>query len=1161
VSRLVTYAPDIVGVDRIFMVVLALPADAPEMEVTHPDSIVLFDRTPLPAKQDQRRYYFRSVKPAESAEIRFSGGEYDIRVPVTVWSYDDLREFRQLKGHQLPRRWPLGERLPSLKEGRTVYTEADIARMTGGGPGRASQWAAMSDDDIWALQPDSTIPRWHWVNVSHGCPVHGTEIYKKKAYYPWEKDTSFPYRWKIKCPVGGEEYPSNDFGAGDMTSGEFPDDGIGGAYPQGGQRYGFIAEINQAYCHEMLKVAPDCARAYIATGDKAYLHKALVAFSRLAMEYAYLATMTQHRHRNSQSQVERLGPAPFSEGPSLYGAGLTVYCIDQPGYQWNHAEAYDLIFPDIDKDEEIIPFLQGKGLDVSTHEDVRRFLEENLFAVWMQAAIDGSTHSNEPFHQRGMIRMAEVLNYPRGNEFMDWLYDGAGKMRIFVPNGFFRDGAPYESTGGYNSMHVTALGPIVESVEHLRSMRPAVYPEDRYPSLSKSVRYRNVFDFCMDTVTIDRSFPQIGDGGSHPEYRKLPKITWHDADIPAFEHAYRIFRSPKFAWALANAPGWRPSPDFPFTREEIEQQAALWPDDWNDASSLHDGYGIAILRGGKADEKRALWMRYGWARGHNQDDLMDIGLQAHEGLILGHMGYPRNWGYWEYSWSSHNLARQFPYLTQVARSELFADAGIAQVAECVAKAHNNLGSDGVRATPPEDYGQRRTLALVDVSPTEFYSVDFYDVSGGEDHWWAFHCQEGDFTTGGIELKRQDGGTLAGPDVPYGDTQWLKDHGATLNHSYGWRGVNFVFPFLYNVDKGATGDPWWANWKLKTGDGLQVRLHMVKAANGDGSPVEVNITDGKAASGGSPYEMKWLMLHAKGADPARSSFVSALETYTGEPLIASTAMLPLEAASETAKACRIALANGRVDTLVHSTDAEVACRTGDGLEFAGRFGLYAERDGVPEAMSLVGGTRIEKNGFGIQTQSGEYRGRVVSADYANQTVRIAPCPPSPGAMEGATIYFSFGPRRVAYEVVEARKVGDEAELVLYTDPRIGTGKVAAVADNKVRSATEFHLHNYGYYQGAWMVSPDGKAGYTLNDVRSGDGAYIDAEAHEGASADVLAAQFPEGSWFDIYDFGPGYDVIWPYSVSVKKTGEHTYEVCAPVPVTLTLPEGTQAVAKP
>ena len=61
-----------------------------------------------------------------------------------------------------------------------------------------------------------------------------------------------------------------------------------------------------------------------------------------------------------------------------------------------------------------------------------------------------------------------MLNYERGDEFMDWLYDGAGKMRIFVPNTYFRDGAPYESTGGYNGMHVEGLGPIVESVEHLR---------------------------------------------------------------------------------------------------------------------------------------------------------------------------------------------------------------------------------------------------------------------------------------------------------------------------------------------------------------------------------------------------------------------------------------------------------------------------------------------------------------------------------------------------------------------------------------------------------------------------------------------------------------------------------------------------------------------
>ena len=48
------------------------------------------------------------------------------------------------------------------------------------------------------MQPDSTLPRWHWVNLPHGCPVHGTEIYRKQAYYPWVKDLSLPW----SCHLG-----------------------------------------------------------------------------------------------------------------------------------------------------------------------------------------------------------------------------------------------------------------------------------------------------------------------------------------------------------------------------------------------------------------------------------------------------------------------------------------------------------------------------------------------------------------------------------------------------------------------------------------------------------------------------------------------------------------------------------------------------------------------------------------------------------------------------------------------------------------------------------------------------------------------------------------------------------------------------------------------
>lgn len=1148
-ERLV-YAPDILGVDRLFLVVLSAPVDSPKIKVTvsPPDAATLFDRTPLPAKSVQRRYYFRTLKPMEQAKIAFAHPEGEVVVPITIWSFDDLREFRKLKGTQLPRRWPLGETLPELKQERTVTTQAELDAAKGAGPGRGAHWVSKSDDEIWAMQPDSTIPRWHWVNVTHGCPTHGTEIYKTRAYYPWGKNASLPYRWKIECPVGHELYPSNDFAGGDMTSGDFPDDGFGGACLHEGKRYGFIAEIAQAYCHQMLQVAPDCANAYLATDDVRYLHKSLVAFSRLAVEWAYLATMTQHRHRNRRTQVDRLGPAPYSEGPCLRSSGFTVYPIDLPGYQWRHAEAYDKIFPDIDRDPEIIPYLQGKGFSVNTHEDVRRFIEENLFAVWMQGSIDLATASNDPYHQRGLARMAEMLNYRRGDEFLDWLYHGAGKMRVFVPNTYFRDGAPYESTGGYNGMHVVALGPIVESVEHLRRLRPEVYPEDRFPSLSESRRYRNVFDFCMDTVLIDRSYPLIGDSGGFPAYKKLSKITWHSAGAEAFEHAYRLFLDPKFAWALTNS-SWQPSRDFPFTREEIEAEAAKWPDDWNDASSLHDGYGVAILRGGRGDQKRALWLRYGRARSHVQDDLMDIGLVGYEGVFLNHMGYPRNWGYWEHSWSSHHLARQFPHVDQVAKAEFLVDAGAAHVAEVRAEPNTGFRADGTRTDAAADYWQRRMLALVDVSPKEFYCVDFYRLSGGEEHWWAFHGQEGNVSTAGIKLTKQATGTLAGPDVPYADADWLEANGCTLHPTYGWRGLNFVFPHLYNVQRGVAKGPWSIDWRLETDEELHLRLTVVDATGGAGRPpVEVNIADGTSPAGGKPYEMKWVMMHNSHEAPARTQVLSLIEPYLEQPIIRAARKLELsgkDAPGLGAAACQVQLPD-RTDTIFCATDPTVEHTAGGGFRFAGRFGLYAEKDGKPATMSLVGGTLFERGDFGITLESPEFRGRIVKVDRQSETVTVSPAPRSLENLAGAYVFITSPGRRVAYKVVEARRVGDEAQLDLAMDSKIGVGQVAGVEDFLVRSATPFTLQGYGYYDGARLVNAEASVEYRINEVRSGRGALIDRGAFPDATADKLAAEFSNQSWFDVYDYGVGDEVVWPYAVSVTFNADGTHRITSSAP---------------
>ncbi|MEN6403184.1 MAG: hypothetical protein ABFD94_14700 [Armatimonadia bacterium] len=1146
----VAYAPDVVGVGRLFMIAIKAPAEAPQIKPTVPPEVQLLDQTPAGSKVDVRRYYFRSLKPGKGVTVQFDHPQGPLSVTFEVWSFEDLNAYRTLKGQQLPRRWPLGKPLPELKEKQTLTTEKqqEAARKGGGG---ATQWLQMSDDDIWNLQPDSTIPRWHWVNVQYGCPVHGKEIYQKKAFYPWIKDTKYPYNWKIECPIGHELYPSNDFGRGDFTSGPFPDDGIGGGYVAAdGKHYGFIAEIAQKYDHVMLSVAPSCAQSYMATGDIKYVHKALVAMSRLAVEYAYLATMTQHRHRNTVSQVERFGQGRFDEGPILGYTGLTVYPIDQPGYQVSHAEAYDKIFEAIDKDPEIVPFLQKKGFtDVKTGEDVRRFIETHLMATWMQGAMDGATNSNAPFHQWGLAKMAEMLNYKGGTDFLDWLYNGGGKMRVFVPNDYFRDGAPYESTGGYNGMHVTALGPIIDSIEHMRELRPDTVTEEKYPALSKSRRYRNVFDFCMDTMLIDRTFPLIGDSGSHPQYGKLAKATYHDADNLGFEHIYKHTKDPKFAWALAKTPGWSPSLEFPYTRKQIEKEAAKVPDTWNDASSLHDGYGIGILRDGKGDNKRALWMMYGRARGHTQDNLMDIGLAAEQGTILQHMGYPRNWGHWEYVWSSHHVARMWPYLDMTAQAQLFGDAGVAQVFEARAAAHTEYSDDGTRAEVPADYWQRRMLALVNVSPDEFYCVDLYRFSGGKEHWWAFHCQEGDFSTTGLQLTKQDKGTLAGPDVPYGDDAWLKAH-TTGKSMYGYTGVMFPFPFLYNVQKGQTDGGWSANWKLKTGDGLQFRITVPQSKG-----FEVNVTDGTSPAGGNPYEMKWLMLHRQGGEPLRSQVVGLMETYRDKPVIESATNLAVSGQDETgyeAVGCVVKTAD-RTDTILASADPKVERQAAGDLKFAGRFGLYAEKDGVPVAMSLVGGTVLSKGGFGIKLAEPEYRARIAKVDRKAETVTLQPAPPAPQAMKGATIFITSPKRRLAYKVTSVKPLTGGVELALNMDARIGTGQVTGAADFKVLTDTPFTLQRYAYYEGARLVNEKADAEYRINEVRSGNAALIDQQAHPEAKAAKLAEQFPKGSWFEVYDFGVGDEVVWPYTVSVTQTGAGIYHVESPVPVSLTLPE--------
>ena len=1127
----VVYQPDFVGEGRIFMVALKVPIGTPDIRLKCPSEVVPLDRTRLPAKSDIRRFYFRARKAAKTAEITFSWPGWRVTVPIGIWSFEDLRQYRELKGIRLPRRWPLGAPLPELKAGQTLTGGRKTPLR--GEKSEAEQWLALGDEAIWSMQPDSTIPRWHWVNLKEGCPIHGTGIYRDVPFYPWLNDrgvslrqynAAVPHLWKLKCPIGGETYPSNDFAAGDFTSGNFADDGIGGGCDISGKKFGFLAELNQAYCHQMLRVFPECAGAYVSSGDPRYLHKALVAACRVAVEYAYLATMTQHRHRNSQKQVERFGPGRFDEGPILDRSGFTIYAIDQAGYQLPYAEAYDAVWPDIDRDREIIPFLRSKGFNVHNGSDVRRFIEENLFAVWMQGAMDGATASNEPWPQRGFAKIAEMLNYRRGTEFMDWLYDGSGDMRVFLPNGYFRDGAPYESTGGYNSAHVDSLGPIVDSIEHLRALNPNLYPADRYPDLTRTQRFRQVFDFSMDTVNIGRTFPQVGDGGSYPQFKVLDKISRQNGSLEAFEQAYRVIRGPKFAWALASDKTWKPSAGFPFSREAVEREAAKLPDDWNDRSSLQDGYGLAMLRSGRGDNRRALWMMYGRYRGHEHDDIMHIGLDAFRSEILGQMGYPRNWNYWEKLWLTQILARQVPFANMTATAQMFNDAGPVHVAEALARGFSNRVESGQGFSVDPENWQRRMLALIDVDDERFYCLDLYRVFGGRENWWSFHAQEDEgFATSGIQWEKQPTGTLAGADVLYGDSEWLRKN-TVYDNTYGFQGPLFGFPHLYNVNRGDPQGPWTADWKLKGSEGLHFRLTM---ADSGGS--KAVMCDGKSPAGASPYEMKWVLLHQTGETPVKTQVCSLMELYKGEPLILGVRKLKITPGDEAgfSPLAIVVSLKDRDDYLFASNDGGIERTVEGGFVFAGRFGYFSQRKNGECRLELIGGNRLTRNGVGLRSDGpGEYRGRIVALDHRQNRITISPVPEHAEELVGKIVHVTNPSRRVSLKVASAKSGEQGLELEFAADSRIGIGRVTGVDGRNILTDTRFYLGGYRYYHGARLTNAGASAEYFSSDVVNRKYAQIDPAMHPTVDPAKLAAEFPVGSWFEIYDYGVGDEVVWP-----------------------------------
>ncbi len=1180
-----TFAPDYVGCDipRRFFIELELPkAGFPEMDVQHDDHIRLLDQHDTVTRLDNeardtgrqrhvRRFYFETRNRPGETQIRFARDADAVVVPVVLWGFEELRQFRAVNGVALPRRYPLHSSLPCLKARQKATAEP-------GRGGRVRQLQANSrarfDEsidvgrftaaEVWSMCPDMSAMGSQMEGSPD--PIHGDDVYRAGgAHYPYKLTMPTPGNmnsWYAISPIDGRRIPSNDWGAGDYHTGEFVDDGFHGL-EYGGRRNHFVAMVGQWRGNLAYGLPHVAADNYISTGEAHFLHLALVGLARLALEHQFLAAMPQHRrsHGLRTKNLRLVDATPLSKAGN---SGLLMTGIGTSAHIGRLFDAYDKVLPTISDDHEIIPFLQARGLPIEDSDDLRRFIEESIFLVWVQIALDGQCHVNFPGTEARFVHAVSVLEYPVP-DLMDIAYDGRpgywsnGFVRQLIGDGIHRDGVKFESLGGYNNSGNLAVLRVFEQLEQVLDRHPARFPPDQYPRQSMRRRFLTAAESHIEHAPTQYTRIYLGDAGGLPVFgnpaglqndsspKAVPSKRWFFGDESAefFEKVYARYQDPKVAWALLNTEGWRPSGAFPFTREQLQTNAAKLPDDWRSRGRLLSGPGISLLRSGVGENERCLYTQYGQIT-HAGESEMGLFLDAFKTRLITTWGYPKNWDAFYRSWMTNNTGRHFPLVGKSVRDRnavrlsgvniLNVDTGDIHVSDTRAdllydqkRRLVDLPIDQSRYNVLDDGWQRRLSALVDAGPEEFYVLDFYRIAGGNEHWRSLNTLDGPCEVTGVHLEPQIGGTLAGRDVPYNDSKWIKANGGDR--------FGTGFALLYDVHKGRADDtPWTATWHVNGSDEFKIRVTGI----GDGS-AEINLCEGKDRRGAIDITRKFIVWHHRGTagqQPLHSQVLSAIEAYRDAPVIQRVTPLPVRGRDERGfapVACEVRLAN-RTDYVILSADSDetkhVTLPNGKQMTLKGRIGhVSLSPSGEVLQMSAVAATRLACGDDVISRSEAAFRARIAAVDRDAWAITVAPACRAPQELVGKHVYVERGGYQVGFEVRAAEPAPEGTRLTLNCDPLLYTSVVRGIGDGWLKfrlvpaSSLTVRLSFNRTYHGASVIGRSGKR-YVVDTVTP-DGVRL---LRPDATDEQLASEFPVGSSINVCDYAPGDNINVPLALT-------------------------------
>jgi len=832
---------------------------------------------------------------------------------------------------------------------------------------KANRWARYDDEKLRTLVIPPQVPRCYEVS-NQGCPIHGVG-----ASYTVDFDRPF----KVKCRIGGEEYPSNDFAAflasglkdRSLLTGDYADDGWGWHKPgdKSPANYWFVAYYAQGCIQYLLKAIENLSTAAILTEDadqaRMYAHKCALLLWQLSVyypDYEYASQSREGKEHNPEYTGKLLN--------RIWETWTPQKC----------APAYDAIRPFLAADVELQKLTGKSATEIDT------MIRERLLHEAVECIMDGSTRifGNYGMHQRALLILALVLNekqkHPTSEEMIQFVLDNPkpikslemGLRDAFI-NLIYRDGMPPESIG-YNTSWNLSLTDIAEM---LAACGVDVFNEPQF---------RRLLSWPFNVYIAGQFSPPMGDSGDMFARRQQWKVE-------ACSKALRHVDDPRLAWAVKQ----RPDVAQDLFSEPIDDILAKYENQPSPVigfnSYLFPAYGLANLQCGSDANRVANSFFFGSHRQHMHHDQLNMLLFAHDNALLVDIGYPEQTDRFNHRLSGYFVNTIAHNTVTVDASKQgrgpgclhgFAKDGFAQVVDA-----------SCEGTYPDHVSlYRRANMLVEVTDEHSYLFDVFYVRGGSQHDYSAHGTQADFFCDPPLGPVQQEGSLAGIDVPYEqfyDDAELKDKPLGSVNYGGYTGSGFQF--LTNVQRMPLKGKAIGDWRLteplkgqpdRPWKEIGLRAHLV------GSNEEVIACDGPMQRWYTMPKTVKCLIRRRTGENLSSCFTTVYEPYKGKTWIKQVSPISIEPNDGQATAALVELADGAKHYLFHSLTPEQKYVLDGHVTVTGQTAcLVLDAQNMPTKSMLLNGTQLAIGDYTVKGK-GLRRSKIASVDYARGIIELA-----------------------------------------------------------------------------------------------------------------------------------------------------------------------------